>query len=71
MAEDMHGGREATRKAVARGDEGWARVEAEGKKRRHVWRGKEKLTRLGDYWILGWGKQTQRYSATTVKRRKE
>lgn len=57
---------------MACGDEGWARVEAEGKKRGRVCTGKEKLTRLGDYWILGWGKQTQRYSATIrVKRIKE
>lgn len=57
---------------MACGDEGWARVEAEGKKRGRVGTGKEKLTRLGDYWILGWGKQTQRYSATIrVKRIKE
>lgn len=41
---------------MACGDEGWARVEAEGERKEGVSaQEKEKLTRLGDYWILGWG----------------
>lgn len=64
-------GGEANRKAIACGDEGWARVEAERMKRRRVWRWKEKPIGLGDYWNLGWGKQTQRCSPTVrIKRRK-